>query len=108
MMLTGKTYTAGEMKDAGLIHMVVEPGQGIEAARDYMERNKRRHTGLRSVFQTGREVNPITLAELDRIVQIWADACLKLRDRDLKVMQRLVCAQDKLKSNAKAPALVAE
>jgi len=100
MMISGRIYSAEEMKDAGLIHMVVEPGQGINAARDYMQRNKRRHTGLRSVFETGRLVNPITLQELDRIVQIWADACLKLRDRDLKLMQRLICAQDKLKVTA--------
>lgn len=96
MMLGGKTYTAEEMKDAGLVHMVVEPGQGIEAARDYMQRNKRRHVGARAIFQAGREVNPVSLDELDRIVGIWADACLQLSERDLKVMQRLVSAQDRL------------
>jgi DSF synthase len=96
MMLSGKTYTAEEMKEAGLIHMVVEPGQGIEAARDYMQRNKRRHSGNRAIFEAGRVVNPITLEELDRIVEIWADVCLELSERDLKVMQRLVAAQDRL------------
>jgi len=96
MMLTGGIYTADEMKEVGLVHMVVEPGQGIEAARDYMQSNKRRHVGARAVFKAGREVNPVTLEELDRIVQIWADACLQLRERDLKVMQRLVAAQDRL------------
>jgi DSF synthase len=96
MMLSGQTYTADEMKEAGLIHMVVEPGQGIEAARDYMVRNTRRHNGNRAIFKAGREVNPVPLAELDRIVQVWADACLHLSDRDLKVMQRLVAAQDRL------------
>jgi DSF synthase len=96
MMFSGKTYTAEEMKDLGLIHIVVEPGQGIEAARDYMQRNKRRHAGIRGVFQAGREVNPLTLEELDRIVAIWADACLQLSERDLKIMQRLINAQDRL------------
>ncbi len=102
MMLSGKTYTADEMKAAGLIHMVVETGQGVEAARDYMARNKRRHNGNRAVFQAGHIVNPIPLAELDRIVQVWADACLQLSDRDLKVMQRLVAAQDRLNGTAQA------
>ena len=36
--------------------------------------------------------DPLSLDELDRIVAIWADACLQLSDRDLKVMQRLVAA----------------
>ena len=90
------------MKDVGLVHMVVEPGQGIEAARDYMQRNQRRHVGARGVFKAGLVVNPVTLEELDRIVQIWADACLQLSERDLKVMQRLVSAQDKLQYTAQA------
>jgi DSF synthase len=84
------------------VHIVVEPGQGVEAARDYMQRNHRRHVGARAVFKAGHMVNPVALEELDRIVQIWADACLQLRGRDLKVMQRLVAAQDKLQYTAQA------
>ena len=56
------------------------------------------------MFAAGREVNPMSLDELDRIVQIWADACLELGDRDLKVMQRLVAAQDKLRARNGRPA----
>lgn len=102
MMLSGRTYTADEMKEAGLIHLVVEPGQGIEAARDYMKRNERRHVGNRAIFKAGREVNPVSLDELDRIVAIWADSCLQLSDRDLKVMRRLVAAQDRLQAPPQA------
>lgn len=96
MILTGRSYTAEEMKDAGLVHILAEPGQGIAAARDYIERQKRRHAGTRAVFQAGRVVEPLPLEELDRIVEIWADACLELGERDLKVMQRLVAAQNRL------------
>jgi len=102
MMLSGRIYSAEEMKEAGLVHMVVEPGQGIEAARDYMQKNKRRHVGARAVYKAGQVVNPISLEELDRVVQLWADSCLQLRERDLKVMQRLVAAQDKLQYTTQA------
>ena len=102
MMLTGRIYSAEEMKEVGLVHVVAEPGQGVEAARDYMQRNKRRHFGARAVYKVSHGVNPVTLEELDRIVQIWADACLQLRARDLKVMQRLVSAQDKLQYTVQA------
>lgn len=96
MILSGRCYTAEEMKEVGLVHVLAEPGQGVAAARDYIQRNKRRHNGNRAVFQAGWQVNPVPLEELDRIVAIWADACLQLSDRDLKVMQRLVSAQDRL------------
>jgi DSF synthase len=95
MILSARTYTADEMKDAGLVHIVAEPG-GVDAARDYIGKSKRRHTGSRAVFEAGRAVAPISLAESDRIVDNWADACLELRERDLKVMERLVSAQNKL------------
>ena len=96
MMLTGRIYSAEEMKEIGLVHILAEPGQGIAAAREYIQRNKRYHVGNRAVFQVGRVVNPLTLRELDRIVNIWSDACMQLCERDLKIMQRLVSAQDRL------------
>lgn len=97
MLLTGRQYTAEEMKQVGLVHIVAEPGEGVAVVNDYIKKNKRRHNGSRATFEAAREVNPIELAELDRIVEIWADACLQLRDTDLKVMQRLVSAQDRLR-----------
>ena len=102
MFLNGHTYTAEEMKEAGLVHVLAEPGQGIAAARDYIQHNQRRHNSIRAVFQAGREINPVSLEELDRIVQIWADTCLHLSDRDLKIMQRLVSAQDRLRPTLQA------
>lgn len=102
MILSGRMYTAEEMKELGLVHILAEPGEGISVAQDYVRRGHRRHTASRAVFEAGREVNPVSLAELDRIVQIWADACLELSDRDLKVMQRLVNAQDRLQPTLRA------
>ena len=102
MLLSGRIYSADEMKDLGLVHIVVEPGEGISAVQDYMRRSVRRHSGIRGVFQAGREVSPLSLDELDRIVHIWADSCLQLQERDLKIMQRLVAAQDKLQYTTQA------
>lgn len=102
MMLSGRIYTADEMQEAGLVHFVVEPGQGIAATRNYMQKNKRRHIGARAIYEVGRAVNPVPLAELDRVVDIWADACLQLSERDLKVMQRIVSAQDRLQTPLQA------
>lgn len=102
MILTGRSYTAEEMLEAGLVHVLAEPGQGIEATREYIARQRRRHAGTRAVFEAGRAVAPLSLEELDRIVEIWADACLDLGERDLKVMQRLVAAQNRLPSAVEA------
>jgi DSF synthase len=41
------------------------------------------------------EIAPITRQELMQIVEIWASAALKLDDRDLRMMDRLVRAQQR-------------
>ena len=43
-----------------------------------------------------RESSHVPLAELKRIVDLWADSALQLREQDLKLMQRLVSAQTRL------------
>ena len=96
MILSGRMYSAEEMKDAGLVQIIAEPGEGVAAARDYIARSSRRHNGSRAMFEAGRAVYPLSLTELDRVVDIWADACLQVRERDLKIMQRLVSAQNRL------------
>jgi DSF synthase len=48
------------------------------------------------MYRASRQINPVTLAELERIVEIWADAALELPEPNLKMMQRLASAQDRL------------
>ncbi|KAA2233158.1 crotonase/enoyl-CoA hydratase family protein [Salinarimonas soli] len=97
MILNGTMHTAEDMYEMGLVHVLAEPGEGERAVRDYISRSRRRHSAHRAVYQAMREVNPVTLAELDAIVEIWADASLRLREQDLKIMERLVGAQDRLR-----------
>ena len=97
MILSGKIFTAEEMHEMGLVHILAEPGQGIAEVCNYIERNHRRKNGARAVYQAGQAVNPLSLKELEDIVEIWADACLALGERDVKAMQRLVAAQNRLR-----------
>jgi DSF synthase len=38
-------------------------------------------------------VHPITREELDAIAEVWVDAALRLEDKDLKMMGRIVRSQ---------------
>lgn len=96
MILSGKIYTAEELYDLGLVHVLAEPGQGEAAVVDYIRQNARRHGGHLGVYRATRAVNPISLDELERVVEVWADSALELTDRDLKLMERLVQAQTRL------------
>lgn len=96
MILTGRICTAEELHELGVVHILAEPGQGLVEARRYIARQGRRHAGARALYRVGREVDRLSLDELDRIVEIWAEASLQLGERNLRVMERLVSAQNRL------------
>jgi DSF synthase len=48
---------------------------------------------MQAVFRARQFIHPVTRAELDGIVELWIDAAMRLGERDLKMMNRLVRAQ---------------
>jgi DSF synthase len=52
-----------------------------------------------------QHVNPVTREELDAITDVWVDCALRLEDRDLRMMSRVVRAQMERMEAAAAPAM---
>lgn len=96
MMLSNRLYSAEEMHEFGLVQVLAEPGCGEEAVKAYVARNGRKQSGHRGIYQASGLVDPISLGELEAVVEIWADSALCLTDSDLKLMKRLVEAQSRL------------
>jgi len=96
MILSCATYTAEEMYELGLVHVLAEPGEGEAAVRAYIRQNRRRHNGQCAIYRATQSAAPINLRELEAIVDVWADAALGLQELDLKLMLRLVGAQTRL------------
>jgi DSF synthase len=96
IIMGNETYSAEAMFELGIVHQLAEPGQGVEAVREFMAKSSRRHGGLVGGRRASRRANDVSLAELRDIVDHWADAALQLRDSDLKLMQRLAGAQARL------------
>jgi len=89
LMLSGRSYIAEEMHELGLVHVLAEPGEGEDAVRNYIRQNSKRQNGQLGVYRASREVNPITLEELRRVVRVWADTGMRLSSVHLKMMHRL-------------------
>jgi DSF synthase len=98
MMLSNRIYSAEEMHALGLVHVLAEPGQGEQAVRAHIARNGRRQAGHRGIYRASSLVDPVTLKELEEVVEIWADSALCLTDTDLKLMKKLVDAQARLRA----------
>ena len=96
LIVSNQTYTAEEMYELGLVHHLAENGEGLAACEDFIRKCERRHPGLVNSRKAMKLTNPIGLSELKRIVDLWADAALQLSDSDLKVMNRLTHAQERV------------
>ena len=96
LIISNETFTAEQMFELGIVHRLAEPGEGIAACREFIDKSDRRHPGLVNGRRAMKLTRPVSLEELKRIVDLWADAALQLREQDLKVMSRLASAQSRL------------
>ncbi|MBW8753320.1 MAG: crotonase/enoyl-CoA hydratase family protein [Sphingomonadales bacterium] len=102
IILSNETYSAEDMYDFGIVHQLAPAGEGVAAVREFIAKSDRRHAGLVNARRAMRAATPIEMAEYYRIVDLWADAALQLREQDLKLMQRLAGAQVRQAMLAKA------
>jgi DSF synthase len=104
LILSGKILSAAELHKLGVVDVVATDGQGETAVRNWIAKNAKRRNGMQAVFRARQFIHPVTRAELDGIVELWVDAALRLGERDLKMMNRLVRAQMKRMECAQQPA----
>jgi DSF synthase len=103
-ILSGKVLPATELHKMGIVDVLATDGQGETAVRNWIAKNAKRRNGMQAVFNARQFIHPVTREELDGIVGLWVDAALRLTERDLKMMARLVRAQSKrLESSGVTP-----
>jgi len=95
MMLDANVYGATELLEMGVVDMVVPKGEGINAARELIRKHKRIGNALRSMNSVRQACSPVSLEELLSVTTQWVDAAMRLNDRGLRTMERLVRAQQK-------------
>jgi DSF synthase len=94
-VLSGKIYTAEEMRDFGVVDVLCEDGEGEEAVAEFMSANARLFHARRAIQRSRQLMNPVTKEELIRITDLWVDCALTLSQQDLRKMERLAAAQDR-------------
>ncbi len=95
MILSGRIYSAEELKAMDVIDMVAPDGQGEEAVYQYVEERDRSFNAHRAVYKVRRMVNPVSHRELLDITDLWVETALTLENSDLRKMERLAAAQDR-------------
>lgn len=95
MMLDGRVYAVEELLQMGVVDMVVPRGEGQQAARALIKRNQRMGNSLRAMNTVRQACRPISLDELLTVTTEWVDAAMRLNDRGLRTMERLIRAQQR-------------
>ena len=96
MLSSGLVYSAADMHALGVVDILVDDGEGEAAVREYIASTKSKYGGHLAIAKASRLVDPVTKAELEAIVRVWVDRVLELSPFDLKVMSRIVQAQNRL------------
>ena len=93
LITSGAVYTARQLFDMGVVDVITAEGTGEAAVYSYVRKHAKYGNGRRGFERACGEVLPITREELISVVEVWAEAALKVQDRDLRMMERLVRAQ---------------
>ena len=93
LILSGRVMTAKRLHEMGVVDVLAKDGQGELTVREWIASNARRRNGMQAVYQARQFIQPVTREELDAITDTWVDAALRLEDRDLRMMSRIVRAQ---------------
>jgi DSF synthase len=103
IILSGSVFTAEEFHEMGIVDVLVGDGGGEGAVHTYVEKHKRRPNAYESVYRARQRYHPISREELTDIAEIWVDTAMRVRAKDLRIMEMLVKSQDRLGSGGQAP-----
>lgn len=93
MMLDAKIYETEELYQMGIVDILVEKGDGIQAANDLIKKQNRIGNAMRSLNTVRNACAPVSLEQLLAVTTEWVDAAMRLDARGLKTMERLINAQ---------------
>ncbi len=99
IILSGKTYTAVELHEMGIIDVLADDGTGVQTTEDYMHSHNQSHNTIRSIKKIRQIVHPISRQTLYDIVDIWIEAAMDLSVKDLSKMERLLHLQKDMKNS---------
>jgi len=99
IILSGRTYSASELYDMGVIDVLAEDGEGIQAVKSYLKSHNQSHNTIRAIKKIRQIVHPVTRQSLFDIVDIWVEAAMALSKKDLAKMERLLHLQKNYKNS---------
>ena len=100
MMLNARVYPVEELLQMGVVDYVVPRGEGLMATQELIRKQQRIGNALRSMNTVRQACRPVRLDELLSVTTEWVDAAMRLNERALRTMERLIRAQQRRAESA--------
>ncbi len=95
LIFSGDLYSAEQLYDMGVIDILAEPGDGERRMQQYIRDAGRRTHAVEMLRHVRSRYNGVPYEELVEVTHRWVDAALQLTETELRIMQRLVRAQNR-------------
>ena len=95
IILDGNIYTSDELYKLGVVDVLVPKGQGAAAVQSIIDKQRRSPHAHLALNACRNLAQPVGYDELMGITEVWVDTALTLGDKSLKMMERIVRAQEK-------------
>jgi DSF synthase len=95
IILDGNIYTSDELHSLGVVDVLVPKGQGEAAVQDLITRQQRSPHAYLAMNACRNMAQSVGYDELMAITELWVDTALGLGDKSLKMMERIVRAQER-------------
>ena len=95
IIASAKVYTAEEMYELGVVDVLAADGEGTRAVYDLIAHRKNRAGGFQNIDTVMERFDPLTYEELAGVVELYVDAAMDLGEKNLRLMEYLVRAQER-------------
>ena len=95
MLSNGRIYSAEEMYEMGVVDVLADDGEGNAAVYAKINSCEKHRKGMLAMQRVMERVEPVDYDELLDVCKIWVQAAMDLSEKDLRMMTRLVKAQDR-------------
>lgn len=95
IILDGNIFTSDELHALGVVDVLVPKGQGEAAVQDLIARQQRSPHAYLAMNACRNMTQAVGYDELMAITELWVDTALGLGDKSLKMMERIVRAQER-------------
>ena len=95
LIASGRVYTAEELYEMGVVDVLVPDGKGEQSVYEYIQHQRHRCSGFFGLDKVVEQYNPLSYTELENVIDLWVDTAIQLSQKNIRLMQYLVQAQEK-------------